>query len=140
MKLFNHNSLMKLKAESDHLFPVVASNNGYVLAADDRVAWQFQLGNDPVGQTYASMMKEIQQGKEPIGLGTKGITPEEAYAFISRIASMPGIEDAALQLQRWASIMRELLVDVQLASRNKTELSPKTLVKIATILRETEGK
>ena len=140
MKLFNHNSLMKLKAESDHLFPVVASNNGYVLAADDRVAWQFQLGDDPVGQTYASMMKEIQKGLEPIGMGTKGITPAEAYAFVSRIAAMPGIEDAALSLQRWASVMRDLLVEVQIANRNKTELSSKTLVKIATILRETEGK
>lgn len=140
MKLFNHNALMALKKESDHLMPVIASNNGYVLAADNRVAWQFQLGKDPVGQTYATMLKEIEQGREPIGMGTQGITPVEAHAFVSRIAAMPGIEDAALQLQRWASLMRDLLLEAHTCAQQKKEIPAKTMVKISMILRETEGK
>ncbi len=74
------------------LEPVVASNNAFVLTSDGRLAFRFQLGDTPVAD-YRGETTEL-------GLDHKGITVKEAYAFISRFAALPQIEEAAIQLQR----------------------------------------
>lgn len=125
MKLFNHNQLKKQQEASEHLMPLIVSNDGYVLTNDERIAFRMALGQRPV-RLWRSESKDL-------GLDHQGITPQEAYALMSRFQQMEDIEDAALKLQSIASRMRNLLV------KAKSEVtSNKLKVEISRILLETE--
>lgn len=136
MKHINHNGLAKLREANkktqlvlENIEPIIASNDGYVLTQDGRIAFRFYLGKQPV-------LRARTETKD-LGLDTPGITPEEAYALASRIAEMPHIEKVALDLQRTASKMRNLLLEVQNATRAGNPIPSKTLVNIAMMIEET---
>lgn len=128
MKLFNHNQLNKQKEACKHLEPLIASDDGYILTQDERIAYRFALGKSPVN-LWRNEVKTL-------GLDHPGITPQEAYHLQSRISQLPDIEDAALKLQLFAARMRILLRKVH--DLNCEEISPKLKVDIARILLDTE--
>lgn len=113
------------------LEPVVASNNAFVLTSDGRLAFRFQLGDTPVAD-YRGETTEL-------GLDHKGITVKEAYAFISRFAALPQIEEAAIQLQRDRHRLIDALRDL-LNGLQKHDQRPEAarIVKAAMVLRDME--
>ena len=128
MKLFNHNQLNKQREACKHLEPLIASDDGYILTQDERIAYRFALGKSPVN-LWRNEVKTL-------GLNHPGITPQEAYHLQSRISQLPDIEDAALKLQLFASRMRNLLRKIH--NQNCKDLPANVKVEIARILLDTE--
>lgn len=113
------------------LEPVIASNNAFVLTSDGRLAFRFQLGDTPVD--------DYRRETTELGLGHKGITVKEAYAFISRFAALPQIEEAAIGLQRDRHRLIDALRDL-LNGLQKHDQRPEAarIVKAAMVLRDME--
>ena len=133
VNILKHNNVRKLMEQSaklapdiniEDIEPIIASNDGYVLTKDGRILLRLGVGSAPVN-LWRSETKDL-------GLDTPGVSPKEAYAFISRLAAMPDYEQAALQNQRDAARLRAMLVMV------KEMVPAKMLVEIAMVLRDTE--
>lgn len=83
----DHRTIVKWQRESARLLPLMVRNefadaeplipsrDGFVLTADNRLAFQFML--------------QSQAQKH----GMNGLTPHEAYALMGRLENMPRIED-----------------------------------------------
>lgn len=112
------------------LEPVIAADDGYVLTADERIAFRIALGREPVALWRAET--------KPMGLGVAGITPHEAYALVSRIAALPGIESAALSLQRDSDRLRAALVAIMASVTTGKLPGNKDIVAASMVLRDTE--
>ena len=110
--------------------PLIASNDGYMLTQDGRIALRFGVGSQPVA-LWRSETKDL-------GLGIGGITPEEAYALASRVRDMPALEDAVLTLQRDAARLRTALQRLYNETHKGQPPSAKALVEASQILRDTE--
>ena len=116
MKIINHNQLRKQREACQNLEPFIPSNDGFVMTKDERLAFRLVSGSEAATYDKQSM------------------TTKEAFAFLSRLAQMPDVEQAALTLQLLATRMRLLLRNAQ----NEKVLSSKLTVDIARILNETE--
>lgn len=133
VNIVKQNSVRKLMEQSKKLAPdiniediepIIASNDGYVLTKDERILLRMAVGSNPV-RYWRSETKDL-------GLDVPGVTPQEAYAFISRIAAMPAYEQAALLNQRDTARLRLMLEKV------KDYVPDKFKVEIAMLLRDTE--
>lgn len=113
-----------------NLEPIITSNDGYILTADERILMRMAVGSSPVN-LWRSETKSL-------GLDHHGVTPEEAYAYISRLSALPAIEDAALDLQRKAVLLRRALVDILHAVQSGNMPNSKQIVAAAIIVRDTE--
>ena len=137
VNIIKHNTVQKLMAESkrlapdidiSNLEPIIASNDGYILTQDKRILLRMGVGSAPVN-LWRSETKDL-------GLDTPGVSPKEAYAFISRLASMPAYEQAALVNQRDAARLRSMLSMVYDAMKDSL---PRNLrVDVAMLLKDTE--
>ena len=137
VNIIKHNEVRKLMEQSkklapdiniEDLEPIVASNDGYILTKDKRILLRMALGCNPV-KLWRSETKDL-------GLDVPGITPQEAYAFISRLAAMPAYEQAALMNQRDAARLHKMLTKIFTSYRQ--HLSDKDQVEVAMLLRDTE--
>lgn len=126
MKVIDHKLLMRQRATTAHLEPLIASNDGYMITTDNRIAFRWAVGANPVTLWRSET--------NTLGLDTPGITPKDVFALASRLVQLPDLELAALDLQRYAARMRMLL----LKAKFEQKLSAKLTVDIAQILRETE--
>ena len=133
VNIIKHNTVRKLMEQSaklapdiniEDIEPIIASNDGYILTKDGRILLRMGVGSAPVNLWRSE--------KKDLGLDVPGISPQEAYAFISRIAAMPAYEQAALLNQRDAARLRLMLEKV------KDYVPDKFKVEIAMLLRDTE--
>ena len=133
VNIIKHNDVRRLMEQSKKLSPdiniediepIIASNDGYVLTKDGRILLRMAVGNSPV-ELWRAESKDL-------GLDVRGVSPQEAFAFISRLAAMPTYEQAALVNQRDAARLRAMLERVQ------GHVPDKLKVEIAMLLRDTE--
>lgn len=112
------------------LEPIIVSNDGYILTADERIMMRMAVGSAPVN-LWRSETKSL-------GLDHRGVTVDEAYAYISRMAALPVIEDAALDIQRKAALLRKALVALLQAAQSGNMPTSGQIVAAAMIVRDTE--
>lgn len=133
VNIIKHNNVKKLMEQSrklapdidiENIEPIIASNDGYILTKDGRILLRMAIGNSPV-ELWRSESKDL-------GMDVRGVSPQEAYAFISRLAAMPDYEQAALLNQRDSARLRLMLEKVQ------AHVPDKLKVEIAMLLRDTE--
>ena len=133
VNIIKHNDVRRLMEQSrklapdiniEDIEPIIASNDGYILTKDGRILLRMGVGSAPVN-LWRSETKDL-------GLDVSGVSPQEAYAFISRLAAMPAYEQAALQNQKDAARLRLMLEKV------KDHVPDKLKVEIAMLLRDTE--
>ena len=139
INLLKQNEIKRLREASKRLAPdidianiesIVASNDGYILTSDNRILMRMAVGSSPV-DLWRRETKDL-------GLGHPGVTPQEAFAYISRLAALPLIEESALDIQRKAVLLRRALVDLLDCAQRKELPNSKQIVAAAMIVRETE--
>ena len=137
VNIIKHNEVRKLMEQSRKLSPdvniedlesVIASNDGYILTKDGRILLRMAVGSNPV-RYWRSETKDL-------GLDVPGVTPQEAYAYISRLAAMPAYEQAALLNQRDAARLHKMLTKI--LTNYRQHLSDKDQIEVVMLLRDTE--
>ena len=128
----DHRTIVKWQRESARLLPLMVRNefadaeplipsrDGFVLTADNRLAFQFML--------------QSQAQKH----GMDGLTPHEAYALMGRLENMPRIEAVALEMQRDLVVLRRALVAIHGALSAGRQPTIKEMSNAYTALKETE--
>lgn len=111
---------LKLKNDFGHAEPLIPSQDGFVLTADDRLAFQFML------QSQAQ-----KHGKD-------GLTPHEAFALMGRLENLPAVEGLAIEMQRDLVVLRRALLALYGPLSKGDMPEAKAVVSAAQALRETE--
>lgn len=132
MNRFDHRTVGKWQADCKklaplhiqndlaHVEPLIPSRDGFVLTADDRLAFQFMLPS--------------QAAKHDMD----GINVTEAYALMARLENLPAIEAVAIEMQRDLVVLRKALVALHAAVSRGVMPSSKDIVTAAQAIRDTD--
>lgn len=110
---------LTLRNDLSHAEPLIPSQDGFVLTADNRLAFRFML---------PSLARQYDMD---------GLSVDEAYALMARLENLPAIEQVAKDLQRDFVKIRKVALDLHLTMMSGKELTAKQKVALATVLRDT---